>query len=473
MKAYAWILFVSRRYLGSARRSRRRVASVLSILGIAAGVATLVTVLSVMNGFQLGTIEDILQVESYHLRLSSQTDRSVSRETAASIRDLPGIEAVVPFTDTEGLVRGYFSSFDAALLRGLPEDVERLDPGFHRTVELVAGSFSLDGPRSVVVGAELARGLGVGVGEEIRFVALSGGNLESLEPRESALTVRGIFRTGHLDYDRRWIFISQSSLDSLLPDGPPATLGIKLDDRFQDRRGGQAVARLLMSAGYQVDGTGAAGAGRDSSGATGSPAGRDSTRAPSPGPERGLVLESWREYNRAIFGALRVEKLFMTGLVGLVFVVVAFNIYQSQRRSIVERYEDIAILKAMGAGPRSLRGVFALEGFMLGFTGSIAGLVLGLLLSFNVNQVFALAEGVVNGLLRFADLLVGRYVGAGGRGFAIFSPAYFYISEIPTVLPFREALGVVLFALGSATAAAFFASKRVGTLRPATVLRYE
>ena len=413
MRRYAWVLFVSRRYLGSARRSRRRAASALSILGIAAGVTTLITVLSVMNGFQLGTIEDILEVESYHLRLSlPEAGGAAESQAVDRLRGLPGVEAVVPFTDTEGLVRGSFSSFDAALLRALPRNVVALDPGFGNTVEIVAGRFSLDGPRSVVVGSELARSLGVGVGEGIRFVALSGTNLESMEPEESTLEVRGIFRTGHLDYDRRWAFISQQSLDDLLPAGSVSTVGIKLVDRFQDRQGAAVVREEIRKAAI--------------------PAGQ---------------IESWREYNRAIFGALRVEKLFMTGLVGLVFVVVAFNIYQSQRRSIVERYEDIAILKAMGAGPRMLRGVFALEGFMLGFAGSVSGLVLGLLLSFNVNEIFA--------------------------RFTIFSPAYFYISEIPTVLPFREAFGVVLFALASATAAAFFASKRVGTLRPATVLRYE
>ncbi len=407
MRRHAWVLFVSRRYLGSARRSRRRAASALSILGIAAGVTTLITVLSVMNGFQIGTIEDILEVESYHLRLSLPESGDLSE-----FRGLPGVKAVVPFTDTEGLVRGSFSSFDAAFLRALPRDVRRLDQGFADAVELVAGRFSLDGPRSVVIGSELARSLGVGVGERIRFVALSGGALESMEPEESTLEVRGVFRTGHLDYDRRWVFISQEGLDDLLPAGSLSTVGIKLVDRFQDRQGAAALREEIRDAGIQAGN-----------------------------------IESWREYNRAIFGALRVEKLFMTGLVGLVFVVVAFNIYQSQRRSIVERYEDIAILKAMGAGPWMLRSVFALEGFMLGFAGSVSGLILGLFLSFNVNEVFA--------------------------NFAIFSPAYFYISEIPTVLPFREAFGVVLFALASATAAAFFASKRVGTLRPATVLRYE
>ncbi len=426
MRRYGWVLFVSRRYLGTARRSRRRAASVLSILGIGAGVTTLITVLSVMNGFQLGTIEDILEVESYHLRLSTEDSGAPAVSQASDhLRKFPGIEAVVPFTDTEGLVRGYFSSFDAALLRALPGEVQSLDPGFSETVEIVAGRFSLEGPRSVVVGSELARALGVGVGEEIRFVALSGATLESMEPEESALRVQGIFRTGHLDYDRRWMFISQESLDSLLPAGASPTIGVKLTDRFRDRQAAAAVRRALREADLEP-----------------------------------VTIESWREYNRAIFGALRVEKLFMTGLVGLVFVVVAFNIYQSQRRSIVERYEDIAILKAMGAGPRTLRSVFALEGFMLGFVGSVSGLILGLLLSFNVNEVFALAEAIVNATLSFGD-------------FAIFSPAYFYISEIPTVLPFREAFGVVLFALGSATAAAFFASKRVGTLRPASVLRYE
>ncbi len=429
-----WIFFVSRRYIGSARRSRRSAASVLSILGIAAGVATLITVLAVMNGFQLGTIEDILEVESYHLRVAGP----FTPEAVSQIRGLPRVESAVPFVESEGLVRGYFSTFDAAVLRGVPEGVEGVDPGLVRTLHIVAGEFDLGGRGSVVVGAELARSLGVELGDEIRFVALSGATLQALQPKEATLTIKGIFRTGHLDYDRRWILISTESLSALVTDAPQPVLGIKIQDRFHDRRLLSRVQAIVAE-------------------------------SASPTPR----VESWREYNRAIFGALRVEKLFMTGLVGLVFVVVAFNIYQSQRRSIVERYEDIAILKAIGAGPRMLRGAFTVEGLILGLLGSVSGLIVGLLLSYNINEVFALTERAVNGFLAAGNVLLGRFVSGGRASFAIFSPAYFYISEIPTVLPFREALGIVLFAVGSATSAAYLASKRVGALRPATVLQYE
>jgi lipoprotein-releasing system permease protein len=179
---------------------------------------------------------------------------------------------------------------------------------------------------------------------------------------------------------------------------------------------------------------------------------------------------SWRAFNRSIFGALRLEKTLMMLLVGLIFVVVGGNIYQSLRRSVVERTEEIAVLKALGAPPASIRTVFTLEGLLIGVLGGVIGVTLGLLVSENVNGVFALAEWTVNAVTGALQLLGGA-IGEGR--FTIFSPAYFYITEVPTRAVLWETVGIFLFAMVSATAAAYFASFRVARIKPAEVLRNE
>ncbi|MFW5826140.1 MAG: ABC transporter permease, partial [bacterium] len=213
-------------------------------------------------------------------------------------------------------------------------------------------------------------------------------------------------------------------------------IGVKLDERFRDR----LVARRIRSA----------------------------------LPE--ARVESWREYNRAIFGALRLEKTMMMVLVGLIFIVVAVNIYQSLRRSVVERTEEIGVLKALGAPPRPLQLVFVLEGLMIGLAGGLSGLVLGLAVSLNINAIFRAAEFVVNAVAGAGQWITAFFAGGGADGgatFSIFNPAYFYLEEVPAVVVPVEVAGVVLFAVASATVAAYAASRRVSEIAPADVLRYE
>lgn len=441
-----WILFVSARHFRTRRREKGHTAGVLSILGIAAGVMTLISVLAVMNGFQFGTIEDILEVGSFHLQVipAAGTGALDAPAVAEQIGRIRGVRATVPYAESWGLAYGYFPDPLAVRVRAVPPDVLTTDARFAANIDLVSGRWELGGG-TVVMGQELARRLGVRVGDAVRIVGFSG-TLSTTDPLTAEFELVGVFRTGFLEYDAGWAFTALPAAGTAAAaggDGLAALgldrverIGVKLDERFRDR----LVARRIRSA----------------------------------LPE--ARVESWREYNRAIFGALRLEKTMMMVLVGLIFIVVAVNIYQSLRRSVVERTEEIGVLKALGAPPRPLQLVFVLEGLMIGLAGGLSGLVLGLAVSLNINAIFRAAEFVVNAVAGAGQWITAFFAGGGADGgatFSIFNPAYFYLEEVPAVVVPVEVAGVVLFAVASATVAAYAASRRVSEIAPADVLRYE
>jgi lipoprotein-releasing system permease protein len=461
-----WIGFVAGRLV-----SRKRGAPVLPVLGIAVGVLALTVIIAVMNGFQLGFIESILEISSYYVRVeglsSGEERRAADEEFADKVRAIPGVTAAMPFRELQGLIQGD-SGQQAAVIRGLPPPALFDDPALAEHLDFESGSFNIDRGDSILLGAELARRLHVKKGDTLTVISLGGfgggfnggfnidqininqnkddndvnekdDETESGISLDSRFTVTGVFRSGFYEYDLGWAFINFDRAGEL--EGEEYTLGIKLADRWQDRRVLPAVQKLAGAL---------------------------------PGGER-YKVSSWRDYNRAFFGALRTEKLFMFVLVGLIFIVVGLNIYQAQRRTVLERREEIGLLRAVGAGDRAVRLVFVWDGFLIGMIGASSGMALGLLVSLNVSAFFRLLESAVNGVLSVLDAVSVNIFGAdaGSEGFAFFSPAVFYIKEISgRIIPYEAAI-IFLFGLFSALGAAWFASGKVSRIRPAEVLRYE
>jgi lipoprotein-releasing system permease protein len=396
------------------------------VLGIAVGVLALTVIIAVMNGFQLGFIESILEISSYHIRADRPPE---GRELVDDIRALPGVAAAVPFREIQGIIRGG-SGQQGALIRGMLPSAVDDDPGMAKKLDFESGFFDLERADSILLGAELARRLRVRKGDRLGLISVSA--LRPEETVDSTFTVTGIFRSGFYEYDLGWAFINFDRAGEM--EGEDYTIGVKLTDRWQDGRALPLIQKLS-----------------------------------------GARVSSWREYNRAFFGALRTEKLFMFVLVGLIFIVVGLNIYQSQRRSVLERREEIGLLRAVGAGDRAVRLVFVWDGFLIGLLGAAAGMAAGLLISFNISAFFALLEAGVNGVLRAVNAVSFALFGeaASGEGFAVFSPAVFYIKELQGRVILHEAAIIFLFGLFSSLGAAWFASGKVSRIRPAEVLRYE
>jgi lipoprotein-releasing system permease protein len=442
-----WIGFMASRYVSKGHRTSP--APVLAILGISTGVLALTVIIAVMNGFQLGFIESILEISSYHIRVEAFPPGR-EREISGRIRELPGIVSVVPFREFHGIFQGGPGGGQAAVIRGLPPDAAEQDPGMADKLEFEAGSFDIRGKRSLLLGAELARRLRVRLGDELTLISVSGLFPGDASAEDSLFTVTGIFRSGFYEYDLGWGFVNLAAAEELEGTGG-LILGIKLKNRWQDSRALGFIRRLWGT--------------------------EDPPRLPpgiEPFPAEELpLLSTWRDYNRAFFSALRTEKLLMFVILGLIFIVVGLNIFQAQRRAVLERREEIGLLRAVGAPDGAVRLIFVWDGFIIGFTGAAAGICLGLLIAFNISAFFTLLEGLVNGIVAVLNGLSGSLGIAGAGEFAVFSPAIFYIKEIPSRIIPHEVILIFLFGFLSALLAAWFASGKVSRTRPAEVLRYE
>jgi lipoprotein-releasing system permease protein len=425
--------FLALRYLGARRRGSA--PALLSVLGVGVGVMTLTVVLGVMNGFQLGFIEAIIEISSYHLQVHEPRGGPyLPPETVSRIRSIPGVKTVVPFAEEQGLAEGPSGRPRPCVLRAVPADLPSQDPVQGRMLSLQSGSFALGDPGSIVIGSELAGAIGARIGDKFAFSYVDSSS-GSPHPRNAAFTVRGIFRCGYYDFDSSLAFISLEALARVSAGRQPLSYGVKIADRFADAGALAAVSALVSPHGSQA--------------------------------------ASWRSYNRAFFDALLMEKLMMMALVGLIFIVVGFNIFHSLRRTIREKMEEIAVLKAVGVPPRAIQYAFICEGAVIGAAGAFSGMLLGLLLAGNVNTLFAVVERTVNMLTWLAGS-AAAFAGGGARGsFAVFSPLYFYLTEVPSRVLFPEALAVASFALLSCLVAAYGASRTVAAFRPSEVLRYE
>lgn len=433
MNKFNWIFFTAFRYLKSRKTNRKLGPSVLAIAGIAIGVMALVSVLGVMNGFQYGFIEDIININSFHIRVYSNNN-VIDEEAFKILKNIDGIYSVLPFIDIQTLVKGDFSDFEAVNIRSLPGNIADYDLNMAEQLNLVDGELNLLREDSILLGNQLAARLGIGVGDNISLVSMEGTNFKTLSPLDRIFQVSGLFQSGYYNFDRSMGFTIFSNSKSLASGKENIIYGIKLDEKYQDKEVALGIKQRLGS-NYDV--------------------------------------QSWRDFNSSFFGALRTEKITMMLVIGLIFIVVGVNIKHSLERSVVERKEEIGIFLSLGSGSLSIRAVFIIEGFIIGLLGASIGLIFGLLITSNINSIFNSFDIIT----AYVEILIQIILSPFSTNYidlsSIFSTNNFYISEIPVRIVYSEILFVFLFAVLSSTWAAYSASKIVSLYRPAEVLRYE
>ena len=378
-----------------------------------------------MNGFQLSFIDAIMEISSYHIRVKQVEPEAFERFCASN----SDIVAATPFYEAQSLVVGETEKQSAALIRGVSENQLALDEGFRKQLHMVRGRFDLSSDDCIVIGSGLASRLGIFVGTKVNLFALSGGNDVDLISSDRLFTVTGVFHTGYADINAAYAFISLEAAKKYFGEQAAQYYGVKLRDTADD--GG--IISLIQK------------------------------RFPE------SESESWKSYNRSFFGALRVEKNMLMLLVFLIFVVVGINIFNGMRRMVYERREEISVLSAFGGKSSLIQSIFVVQGFLVGVTGAIPGLVLGLLLSVQMSRIFT----IMSKLVYYIQYIGYMIVAPQNAPYVRENPMYMIYGNIPPRIIPGEVLVITIFGVFSALLASWVASRGVLKMTVAEVLRDE
>ncbi|MBR1536725.1 MAG: ABC transporter permease [Treponema sp.] len=418
-----WIFFVSRRFAKVDRKGSSLVTTILATLGICFGVMTLITVISVMNGFQHSFIDVIMEISSYHVRVTTEEPAFEEHCKNNSL-----VRSVTPFYEAQSLMTGPAGKESASMIKAVPEDVREKDEGFKKYVNMVSGSFDLSDD-CIVLGTELSRRIGARIGSKVNLYALSGGNDVDLFSSDRVFTVTGIFHTGYGDINSSFAFINLSGGKKYFGKDSQLVYGVKLFDENDCDKFISKIKKEFQS----------------------------------------LECESWKSYNRSFFGALQVEKNMLMFLVFLIFLVVAINIFNGMRRMVYERREEISVLSAFGARGFEIKSIFVMQGFMTGFFGAVPGMFLGILITLNMDSVFMLLSKASY----YASLLAVMLTNPGNVDYVMENPMFLLYASIPPRIFWGEVAMITLFGIFSSLIAAFFASRTVLKLTIAQIMRDE
>lgn len=426
--SYRWIFDVSRRFASVDRKSRSSATSFLAVLVICFGVMSLVTVVSVMNGFQMSFVNAIMELSSFHIRVS-KSDSQTEADFLNFCADSKEIRCVSPFYESQALLVGNKSKESAGIIRGVDARTCEFDEGFAREIKIVSGTFDLSSADSIVLGSYLAQSLGVTTGNTVNLLALSGGKDVELLSQNRQFKVTGIFECGYYDINQGYAFVSLEAAHMYFGEDAPVFYGIKIRRPQNDGFVSAAIKSRFPDA----------------------------------------AVQSWREYNRTFFGALRVEKNILMLLVFLIFVVVAVNIYNGMRRLVFERSQEIAALSAVGGTSFQIKAIFVVRGFLTGAAGTVIGVVLGIFISLNIRSVFL----GVSHCLYWLELFFTSVFSPENAAFVTENQMYAIYASIPARIIPSEVLLISLFGVLSPLLASALASRSVLKLKIAEVLHNE
>ncbi|MCM2477900.1 lipoprotein-releasing ABC transporter permease subunit [Serpentinimonas maccroryi] len=405
------------RYTRAGRSSRRNgfisFISGVSMLGIALGVAALIIVLSVMNGFQTEVRDRMLGVLA-HVEVFAPGEQAIPHLdlTLSEVRAHPEVIGAAPFIAAQGLL-AWGDTMRGAQIRGidplLEPEVTELAAEQQALTQLQPGAFG------VVLGAVLARNLGVGLGDAVTLIVPSGQLTPAgVMPRMRQLTVAGLFDSGHHEFDSTLAYLHYQDAARLFRLEGPTGVRLKIRDLHQAPE-----VALQLAATLSGD----------------------------------LFIRDWTRVNRTWFAAVQLEKRMMFIILTLIVAVAAFNLVSTLVMTVTDKRADIAILRTLGASPGSIMATFMVQGALAGLIGTALGLLLGLGVAFNVDTLMAGLERLL--------------------GFTLLPPEIYLITTLPSDPRSADIVPIVLIALLLAFLATIYPSWRASRVNPAEALRYE
>jgi len=414
--ALPYELLIGLRYTRTKRRNHFiSFISMISMLGIALGVAALIVVLSVMNGFQTELRSRILAVVS-HVQISGASgEMSDWQGVAAQSAREPGVVAAAPFVQAQAML-SFGQSVRGSIVRGIIPDEEEKVADFR--AHMKEGSLDSLTPDSfnVVLGSELARALGVFVGDKLTLIAPQGVVTPAgVVPRLKTFTVSGIFEVGMFEYDNGLALIRIEDAQRLYRmEDRVSGVRLKIADLFKAPQIARALANTLDTAAY---------------------------------------ISDWTRSHANFFRAVQIEKNMMFIILSLIIAVAAFNIVSTLVMAVTDKQSDIAILRTLGASPRSILAIFMVQGALIGFIGLGLGIAGGVTLALNVDVV-----------VPFIERLLGTQ---------FMSKEIYYISNLPSELQWSDVTTITAVSFVLSLVATIYPSWRASRVNPAEALRYE
>ncbi len=412
-------LLIGWRYTRAGRASGRNgfisFISGVSMLGIALGVAALIIVLSVMNGFQKEVRDRMLAVVS-HIELLAPGGEGFSdvRTLMAQAQQNKEVLAAAPFVSQQALIaRG--EDMRGAMVRGIAPELETQVSDFTLQIPAAVRATLQADSFHVVLGGELAMSLGVRVGDPITLIA-PGGQVTpaGVMPRLKQLQVSGIFDSGHYEYDASLALLHIDDAQRIFRLEAPSGVRLKIKNSQQAREVADALTMQL-------------------------------------GPD--VIVRDWTRQNRTWFAAVQVEKRMMFIILTLIVAVAAFNLVTTLVMTVTDKRADIAILRTLGASPQSIMAIFVVQGATVGVLGTVSGLLLGLGVAFNIDVIVPAIEQLLG---------------------ASFLPRDIYlISRMPSDPQAADIWPVALISLALAFVATLYPSWRASRVDPAQAWRYE
>jgi lipoprotein-releasing system permease protein len=414
LRPFEWL--VGLRYLFAKRRTHFiSFISLISLSGIVLGMMALITVLSVMNGFQKEVRDRMLSMAA-HAQITSYSGSIENwADIAQRARANPEVVAAAPYVSQQALlsnqgeVRGvYVRGIDPALEDSVADISKAMKSG--RLSDLTPNRFD------VIIGKDLAYALGVVVGDKITLIAPQGNVTPAgIVPRLRQFTVVGVFEVGHLEFDSGLALIHIADAQKLYRmDNKVSGVRVKLKDLFK----APAVAHALTQ---QLGGE--------------------------------TLVTDWTRQNVNYFRAVEIEKRMMFVILTLIIAVAAFNIVSALVMVVTDKQSDIAILRTLGAAPSSIMRIFMVQGTVIGLVGTLLGIIFGLLLALNIDSVVKFVETTLHT--------------------KILSPEIYYISDFPSDVHVADVIVVALVSFLLTVLATLYPSYRASRVNPAEALRYE
>jgi lipoprotein-releasing system permease protein len=409
-------LFVGLRYTRAKRRTHFiSFITFASIFGIALGIWALITVMSVMNGFEKEVRSRILGAAAHIQILGAEGRVANWEELAAAVKKHPEVTATAPFVSAQGLlstgtiVRGVY-------VRGVVPELEDKVADFRQAMKSGRLEDLRPGEFGIMLGVNLARGLRLNVGDRVTLVSPQGQVTPAgLMPRLKQFTVVGIFGLDHNEYDSALALVHMKDAQVLYR-MDDAVSGLRLRVKVLDRA--PQVARELASL------------------------------VPTE-----VYLSDWTQQNVNYFRAIQIEKRMMFIILALIIAVAAFNLVSTLVMVVTDKHPDIAILRTLGAAPASIMKIFMVQGVVIGTVGTILGVVTGIVTALNIDIIVPAIERAFH--------------------FQILSREVYYISELPSDLHSGDVLWVALMSLALSFVATIYPSWRAARVNPAEALRYE